>query len=121
MAILSSIPVLNCQSIAATLDFYQQIFQFVIVNKRESKHQLHWVHIMHADTTIMLQRSGLDTNPVPNSNITLYFFVNNINELHHFIKAKNIKVSDLASTDYGMQEFGLMDPEGNLITVGQKA
>jgi len=55
MAILSSIPLLHCQSIDDTLVFYQQLLQFVLVNKRESEGKLVWAHLMHGDTTLMLQ------------------------------------------------------------------
>ena len=51
MSILSGIPVLNCQSIEATLDFYQQALQFVIVKKRESEGELQWVHLMNGANT----------------------------------------------------------------------
>lgn len=134
MAILGGIPVLYCRSIVATLDFYQQMFQFVVVNKRELNGQLNWVHIMHADSTLMLQAGSPksdfsrsveqhadDNECLQKSGISLYFFINNINDLHHFIKAKNIKVSEIKVTDYQMQEFSLLDPEGNTITLGQKA
>jgi len=124
MAILSSIPVLNCQYMEKTLAFYQQLLQFVVVNKREINDELHWVHIMHGDTTLMLQYTGQqDHEPdlVQKSNITLYFFVNNINELHHYIKAKNNTISEIIETDYQTVEFRLTDPEGNTVTVGQKS
>jgi catechol-2,3-dioxygenase len=122
MAILSSITVLNCRTIEATLDFYLQLLQFVVVKKREQNSQLYWVHLMHGDTTLMLQ--ALEEQPEEaihprQSNISLYFFVNNINELHHFIKAKNNKLSEIKTTDYQMREFSLSDPEGNTVTVGQ--
>ncbi len=55
MAILSGIAVLNCRTIEATLDFYLQLLQFVIVKKRELNGRLHWLHLMHGDTTLMLQ------------------------------------------------------------------
>ena len=123
MAILSSIPVLNCQSIEETLAFYQQILQFVIVNKREDNNELQWVHIMNGDITMMLQtvdRKTSEPRPDQNSNINIYFFVNNINDMHHYIKAKYNLVSELIDTDYHMQEFSVTDPEGNTVTVGQK-
>jgi len=122
VAILSSIPVLNCHSILATLDFYQQLFQFVVIKKRELHGQLSWVHLMHGNTTLMLQVSDEKNNVLPaqRSGITLYFFIDNIKELHHFIKLKYHDVSDIVTTDYQMQEFRLKDPEGNSITVGQK-
>jgi uncharacterized glyoxalase superfamily protein PhnB len=124
MAILSSIPVLNCHSIDETLAFYQQILQFVIVNKRENNNELQWVHIMHGDITMMLQRidsKASETCPGQISSISIYFFVNNIKEMHHYIKAKYNLVSGLRNTDYHMQEFSVTDPEGNTVTVGQKS
>jgi uncharacterized glyoxalase superfamily protein PhnB len=123
VTILSSIPVLNCQSMLATLNFYQQLFQFVVIKKRELHGQLSWVHLMHGNTTLMLQASdekNSHTHSVPQSGITLYFFIDNIKELHHFIKLKYNDVSAIVTTDYQMQEFSLKDPEGNNITVGQK-
>lgn len=123
MAILGSIPVLNCHSIDETLSFYQQLLQFVIVNKREKDGQLQWVHIMHGDTSLMLQLDDTPAADMPGikqSKINLYFFVNNINDIHHYIKAKYKDVSQVVETDYRMQEFFLTDPEGNKVMLGQK-
>ena len=121
MPILSGIPVLNCQFIETTLDFYQRILQFVVVNKREVSGRVHWVHLMHGNVTIMLQRFGQQSEK-PNwqqSSISLYFFSNNIKELHHFVTVNYNNVSEVVLTDYQMQEFRLLDPEGNTVIVGQ--
>jgi catechol-2,3-dioxygenase len=123
MAILSGIPVLNCLSVEDTLAFYQQLLQFVVVKKREVDGELVWVHLMHGDTTLMLQAAEQQSSepfPAQNQNISLYFFINNIKELHHFIKAKKYPVSVIETSDYQMQEFSLRDPEGNAVTLGQK-
>lgn len=124
MTILSGIPVLNCHSIESTLNFYQQLLQFVIVKKRELNGQLHWVHIMHGSTTLMLQAVDVEDSSarsVRQSNISLYFFVNNISDLQHLLKAKRNIFSELSVTDYNMQEFTLLDPEGNTLIIGQKS
>lgn len=124
MAILSGLPVLNCQSIEATLEFYQQILHFVVVKKRDLNDALYWVHLMNGNTTLMLQAVNKDSsqeNPSLTSKITLYFFVDDINELHHFVKAKYNNVSEIKTTDYKMQEFVLSDPEGNVVTIGMSA
>ena len=116
---------LNCQFIETTLDFYQRILQFVVVNKRESNGSVFWVHLMHGDVTVMLQRTGQPSEKLSplespqQSSISLYFFSNNIKELHHFITVNYNNVSDLILTDYKMQEFNLLDPEGNTVIVGQ--
>ena len=124
MAILSGIPVLNCHSIEDTQTFYQQLLQFVVVNKRESEGRLDWVHMMHGDTTLMLQAIQTQNTEPPStadSKISLYYFVNNIKELHRLVKAKNHSVSELEKRDYQMQEFSLKDPEGNTVIIGQKS
>lgn len=121
MAILSGIPVLNCQSIEDTLKFYQQLLHFVIVKKRDLDGSLVWVHLMNGDTTLMLQAIEQKKMDVPvrqQFNISLYYFVNDINELHHFLKAKSINVPELKTTGYNMSEFSLCDPEGNTVTIG---
>ena len=121
MAILSGIPVLNCQFIETTLDFYQRILQFVVVNKRELSGRVHWVHLMHGNVTIMLRRfeQHSEKQKLQQSSISLYFFSNNIKELHHFVTVNYKNVSEVVLTDYQMQEFSLLDPEGNTVIVGQ--
>jgi len=123
MSILSGIPVLNCLSIEATLNFYQQALQFVIVKKREAEGELQWVHLMHGGTTLMLQRvSSLShaSDEASLSNIMLYFYVNNINEISHLLKAKYNINANVSITPYKMLECKFSDPEGNQITLGQK-
>ncbi len=126
MEILSGIPVLHCRFIKDTLIFYQQLLQFVLVNKRELDGELVWAHLMHAETTLMLQAIEADQQTSEpsisrHSSISLYFFVDNIADLHHLLKAKNYAVSAIKTRDYQMQEFSLHDPEGNKITLGEKA
>jgi len=123
MSILSGIPVLNCQSIEVTLDFYQQALQFVIVKKRESEGELQWVHLMNGSTTLMLQRAQLPQPRLEDSQqkrIILYFYVNNINDMSHLLKVKYSIDVEILDTQYHMHECEVRDPEGNKITLGQK-
>ena len=131
MTILSGIPVLNCHNVEISLAFYQQLLQFVVVKKREVKSRLDWVHIMHGATTLMLQADANRTrsdqtsfnssNDIPDSSsssISLYFFVDNIDELHHFLRAKSVTVSEIEVSHYKMKEFRLNDPDGNNLVIG---
>ncbi|HHJ34995.1 MAG TPA: hypothetical protein ENJ87_04450 [Gammaproteobacteria bacterium] len=120
MAILSGIPVLHCRTIEATLDFYQQKLQFVMVKKRESEGRLQWAHLMNASTTLMLQRTEVSLPDQQQENISLYFFVSNIKEMRHIFKVKYGIDTCLATTPYHMHECDVQDPEGNRITLGQK-
>ncbi len=122
MTILGAIPVLECQTIEKTLDFYLQLFSFVVIKQREFNGCLQWVYLKHGNTTLMLksiEASHSEQKHSLRSGITLYLYVNNIKEIHHFIKAKNITIPNIALMDYQMHEFKLLDPEGNTVTVGQ--
>ncbi len=122
MTVLGAIPVVECQSIELTLDFYLQLFQFVVISKRESNGCLQWVYLKHGNSTLMLKSSesnNSEPKPSLHSGISLYLYVNNIKKLHHFIKAKNRSISDVALMDYQMVECKMLDPEGNMITLGQ--
>jgi len=123
VTILSGIPVLHCQSIETTLEFYQRILHFVIVKKRNQDDKLSWVHIMHGETTLMLQAVAnvSITEVSAQKKISLYFFVDNIEDLQHLIKAKNSACSEIVVSEYSMKEFTLLDPEGNNIIIGQKS
>jgi len=119
MKILSGIPVLQCRDIDNTLAFYLDYLRFVTVKRRESDEGLQWVHIMHGDTTLMLQR--VDSEPAEESgsgNIDMYFYVDNIDEFHHFLQSRGYPVTDVFQTPYRIQEFSLKDPEGNTLTLG---
>ena len=79
---------------------------------------------MHGSTTLMLQAVDVENSSamsVQQSNISLYFFVNNISDLQHLLKAKRNIFSELLVTDYNMLEFTLLDPEGNTLIIGQKS
>ncbi|MDQ1363711.1 MAG: hypothetical protein QG652_1573, partial [Pseudomonadota bacterium] len=67
------IPVIEVDNIERQLEFYQQAFRFIPVNKRIGSHGLEWVHLKSDNTYLMLlQRSHPVTAPSPNKNITLY-------------------------------------------------
>ena len=120
MKILSGIPVLQCRDIDNTLTFYLDYLRFVTVKRRESDQGLQWVHIMHGDTTLMLQR--IDSEQAErsgNGNIDMYFFVDDIDEFHHFLQSRGYPVSDVFQTPYRIREFSLKDPEGNSLTLGK--
>lgn len=120
MKILSGIPVLQCRDIENTLAFYLDYLRFVTVKRRESDDGLQWVHIMHGDTTIMLQRvASRQGESTASGNIDMYFFVDDIDEFHHFLQSRGYPVNDVYQTPYRIREFSVKDPEGNTLTLGK--
>ena len=119
MQLTGSVPVLGCSNIEATLDFYQQALQFVIVNQRKSDKGPEWVYLSSGQTLLMLEaRQPVATGSVGNSRI--YFYTDDVKALHHFLKARGYHAGELKTTSYGMQEFDINDPEGHSLTIGQQ-
>ena len=49
----------------------------------------------------------------------LYFRVENVAQLHSELKDKNIDVSELVKTEYGMLDFSVNDPYGHHLVFGE--
>ncbi len=119
MQLLSSVPVLACNNIAATLHFYQEAFQFIIVNQRKSEQGLEWVYLKSGDTLLMLENSQLAPGQGMGRS-RLYLYSDDAAGTHHFLRARGLQVSDLRTTEYKMREFDISDPEGHCLTIGQQ-
>lgn len=115
------IPVIEVDNMDRQLEFYQQVFRFIILNKRTGARGLEWVHLKSDDTYLMLQRRPAEKNtPVaPNPAIVLYYFTDDVQSCYRYMRAKGIEVGPLCATEYGMTEYFLRDPEGNRLAVGQ--
>jgi uncharacterized glyoxalase superfamily protein PhnB len=50
----------------------------------------------------------------------IYFYPENVVDLHAEAKRKEFQVSDLRVTFYGMKEFEVRDPDGHILWFGQK-
>lgn len=116
------VPVLSCHHIQQTLEFYQQAFRYLILKKRENANRLEWVHLKSDNSYLMLQaHSGEKPEPVTkNDKIMLYYYTDDIEDQYRFMKARGIDLDAMTTTEYGMKEYYLTDPEGNRICVGQK-
>ena len=119
MRLTGSVPVLSCNRLESCLDFYQSALHFVIIKQRRSQQTLEWVYLASGDCLLMLEKQLEDT-----SNLTdrtrLYFYTDDVTGLHHFLQARGHAPGELRSTDYGMREFDIVDPEGRCLCIGEK-
>lgn len=122
MKLQGLIPVIECARIEPLLDFYQQAFRYIVINRTEGSDGLEWAHLKSDDTCLMLRRrtEGESVPIASNDNILLYYYTDDIQAQYRYMKAKGFDVSPLKTTAYGMQEFFLTDPAGNRLGVGQK-
>lgn len=115
------IPVLRCEHIEQTLNFYQQALRYIIINKREGDSGLEWVHLKSDNTFIMLTRQINDKPDeiTKKEKIMIYYYTDDVEAQKQFLQAKGFDSSAIETTDFGMKEFFLDDPEGNTLAVGQ--
>ncbi len=127
MAILGSVPVLSSEDVAAAVTFYQQAFQFVLVNRSfktaSKQNEIQWAHLQNGDTALMLEATDSvksEGTKVPHKcHSRLYFYTDDVDSLHHYLLAKSFQPGNLQHTDYHTREFRLCDPDGHQLTVGQ--
>ena len=116
------IPVINCQHIKETLAFYQQALGYVVL-KRENNSQGNprWLYIKSDNTELMLIDSSDNKpkKPVKSDIITLYYYTDDVDTRYNFLLAKGFQPGKVTTTDYGMREIILFDPEGNKLIIGQ--
>ena len=119
MRLLGSVPVLACSDVERSLNFYQQALQFVVLNKRNGDAGLEWVHLQSGDTLLMLEKNAIQSQDHAAACNRLYLYTDDVAAMHHFIKAKGYDVGELHKTAF-MQEFDLLDPDGQRLTIGQR-
>jgi uncharacterized glyoxalase superfamily protein PhnB len=117
------IPVLICQQIENTLAFYQQALRYIIIQQsHDAQGQLQWAHLKSDNTTLMLQRRTDDhTAQAQAGNIMLHYYTSDILAQQRYMRANGIVVGEIDTTPYDMKQFYVTDPEGNLLSIGQRA
>jgi len=113
------IPVIQCNHIEKTLEFYQQALRYIIINKTESDTGLQWAYIKSDNTYLMLQKNTESTSQAQSKPIVLHYFTSDISAQHQFMTARGINVGQIEDTAYHVRQFFLEDPEGNKIAIGQ--
>lgn len=109
-----AVPVLLARDINQTAEFYIQKVGFVVSNKYPNyliiKRDETWLHFSLAQ----------DLDPKTNDCST-YIYVSNIEALYQELKAQGIlhPNGNFQEKDYGMKDFAILDPNGNLLTFGE--
>ena len=119
MRLLGSVLVLSCSDVEQSVTFYQQALQFIVLNKRVGDEGLEWVHLQSGDTVLMLEKTGR-TGPQKSTTLNrIYLYTDDVSAMRHFLKAKGYEVSPILKTAY-MEEFDLLDPDGQRLSIGQR-
>ncbi len=119
------------KDIKKTVDFYEKYFNFSIEMAAPDNENFTWVQITNQNIKIMMQDFNQTKDEIINFPNTLassnlivlkYNNVEKIKEIYKLLLNDKIKFfTDIKETEYGTVEFGVFDPNNNMVLVsGEK-
>ena len=97
-------------------EFYQQL-GFTVENRRDD---WGWASLCLGACRLMLDVST-NGHPGPLRRSVIYLYPDDLEAYHRGARANGLDVPEIAPTFYGMREFRLEDPDGNLLWIGEAA
>ena len=122
---LNIINELVVENVQNSIQFYENNFNFTTEMKEGEP--ITWAQLKNNEAIIMLEdynavKSEISNYPskVHNSNLIKFEYseIREIKELYKTLKQNNIEFfMEYTETDYGKAEFGILDPDKNLILI----
>lgn len=121
----SLMPNIMTESIEETIEFYTKKLSFTVVEKVEPEEGKAVFVIFSKDNCLLSfqEKSSLieEYNTLKTSQIkptfTLFFKVENVDELYRNLSVDITIASELHETFYGTKEFAIFDNNGNILTL----
>ena len=118
------IPMLMCDDTQQSIEFYTSVLGFQVTSRMDDVGKTGWaslnhgpVEIMLASPTYMPAAQKIDGR---HTQMMLYFYPDDVEQLHASVRELGYPVSDLAVRFYGMKEFEVVDPSGHILVFGQE-
>ncbi len=113
MKAVESSAVFSVSNIQASLDFYQGVLGFTIEFEFG---EYAGVRVGSAGSAV-LHLSG--NNPKPAGSGHVYFFCDEVNAFFDLLKQRGVSIRrSVGDTPYGMRDFEVEDPDGNILAFG---
>lgn len=123
MKLANLIPILGVADVGKTIKFYEDALKFEVKNTYEHEGILVWAFLQSREVELMVEaheEQVSNNSHQLEKDTTLYFYPDDVEELHALLKTQGYPVSDRRVTFYGMKEFHLQDPNGYLLCFGQE-
>jgi glyoxylase I family protein len=110
-------PLLAVDDLPSSLAFWREQLGFEIVGQAESDGTMFWCRLARGGASIMLQTADAEDGPARERGrgITLYFVCDEIDGLFEELSERGMTVDPPASTDYGMRQLFVPEPNGYLV------
>jgi len=112
------VPMAHVEDVQRSIEFYRRI-GFEVGNTLEVGGRLQWAWVKSGDAHLMLTRSARPMNPDA-QDVLFYLYAPDVAAYRNELAARSIKVSELSYPEYAVAgEFGMSDPDGYCLLVGQ--
>jgi catechol 2,3-dioxygenase-like lactoylglutathione lyase family enzyme len=117
---------LTTPDLQSTKSFYEDVLGFECIGVFPEAGDPYWCHLKAGDAHIMFSYDephdhgdGIVHGHHPSLSGTLYLYPDDVGDLYGRIKDRVNITMDLMTTDYGMREFRIEDPNGYELSFGQ--
>jgi hypothetical protein len=112
------VPMAQVEDVARSIEFYRQL-GFEVRNTLEVNGRMQWAWIKSGDAHLMLTRSARPMNPDARA-VLFYLYAPKVAKYREQLLERGVKVSELSYPEYAPDgEFGMSDPDGYCLLVGQ--
>ena len=112
------VPMAHVMDVARSIEFYRKL-GFEVGNKLEVNGRMQWAWIKSGDADLMLTRSARPMN-ADAQDVLFYLYAPNVAKYREQLLERGVKVSELSYPEYAPHgEFGMSDPDGYCLLVGQ--
>jgi uncharacterized glyoxalase superfamily protein PhnB len=126
MQITGLTPNIMVEDVNQTVEFFQTLLGFTLVNSEPESGQLIWAMLQHGETRLMFQSRNSLGEDIPRfknlptgGTLNFYTNVDDVKAWYEKLKGKVEIVQDLQTTFYGATEFSFVDCNGYIFTFAQ--
>jgi len=113
-------PMLETSDLKKSVAYYESILDFVCEGMWPEEGEPCWASMRRDEVVIMLSsRNAHSKLPQPAFTGTLYMYPENVDQAWEELKDKANVSYEIETFEYGMREFGILDPDGYLLQFGQ--
>lgn len=125
MSFIQLTPNLMVEDVTSTVDWYERRLGFEQTSELGDQDDLEWAQVERDDVAVMFQRRDSIVSEVPafadapvGGSFTLYLRVDDVESLAAGLDDVE-RVLDLRTSEYGMREFAVEDPNGYVLWFGE--
>lgn len=121
-------PKIAVKDVTETIKFYSEVLGFKVIGSMPEGNNLVWAVVRYDDVVFIFQEEKSFKEDFPcmkmcdagGACLAFYVRIKNMKEYYEKIKGSKHIVFDLKKTDYGTEEFAVMDNNGYVLNITEE-